>query len=242
MSISKLPSPAMAVAVIALVAALGGSAVALQGKNSVKSNDIAPNAVKGKDIATGAVKPADLDDLEVDGEAGPLPTASVPAIDLGGPSVTVQVPETGLVAIYVAALGRSTAAGATRWLRSICSSPRCCRMRRVCSSSPRRLRSCGSRRPGPATSTAQRHRRAAAGSCSRPRRAHTRSRSITASPAVARQRSPTPGSGPGSSASTDSIPDLTADARPSCRGVAVQGWVGTGVRASLNTFYAHSRQ
>ena len=100
MRTSKLPTPALIVATIALVAALGGSAVALQGQNSVKSNDIAPGAVKGKDIATGAVKPADLDLIKVDGEAGPLPTASVPAIDLGGPSVTVQVPETGLVAIY----------------------------------------------------------------------------------------------------------------------------------------------
>jgi hypothetical protein len=95
-----LPSPAMLVAMVALVMALGGSALALPGKNSVKSNDIAANAVKGKDIATGAVKPQDLDLIKVDGEAGPLPTASVPAIDLGGPSVTVQVPETGLVAIY----------------------------------------------------------------------------------------------------------------------------------------------
>ena len=49
----RLPSPAIIVAIVALVAALGGSAVALQGKNSVKSNDIAPGAVKGKDIATG---------------------------------------------------------------------------------------------------------------------------------------------------------------------------------------------
>jgi hypothetical protein len=95
-----LPSPAMLVAMVALVMALGGSALALPGKNSVKSNDIAANAVKGKDIATGAVKPQDLDLIKVDGEAGPLPTASVPAIDLGGPSVTVHVPETGLVAIY----------------------------------------------------------------------------------------------------------------------------------------------
>jgi len=102
----RLPSPAMVVAIVALVAALTGSAVALQGKNSVKSNDIAPDAVKGKDIATGAIKPQDLDLIKVDGETGPLPTASVPAIDLGGPSVTVQVPETGLVAIYARGTGQ----------------------------------------------------------------------------------------------------------------------------------------
>jgi hypothetical protein len=106
-----LPSPAIVVAVIALVAALGGSAVALKGKNSVKSNDIAKSAVKGQDIATGAVKPGDLDLIKVDGEAGPLPTASVPATDLGGPSVTVRVPETGLVAIYARGTGEIDGGG-----------------------------------------------------------------------------------------------------------------------------------
>jgi hypothetical protein len=95
MSRKLLPSPAMLVAICALVLALTGSAIALKGHNSVKGNDIAP----------GAVKPADLDLIKVDGEAGPLPTASVPAADLGGPSVTIHVPETGLVAIYARGTG-----------------------------------------------------------------------------------------------------------------------------------------
>jgi hypothetical protein len=90
---------------VALVAALSGTALALPGKNSVKSNDIAPGAVKGKDVAKGAIKPADLDLIKVDGETGPLPTASIAAANLGGPSVTVNVPETGLVAIYARATG-----------------------------------------------------------------------------------------------------------------------------------------
>ena len=107
----RLPSPAMLVAIVALVAALTGSAVALQGKNSVKSNDIAPGAVKGKDIAKQAVKPPKLDLIKVDGEAGPLPTASVPAIDLGGPSVTVNVPQTGLVALYARGTGQINGGG-----------------------------------------------------------------------------------------------------------------------------------
>jgi hypothetical protein len=107
----RLPSPAMLVAIVALVAALTGSAVALQGKNSVKSNDIAPGAVKGKDIAGEAVKPPKLNLIKVDGEAGPLPTASVPAIDLGGPSVTVNVPQTGLVAIYARGTGQINGGG-----------------------------------------------------------------------------------------------------------------------------------
>src|SRR5688500_7171262 len=96
MSGRVFPSPAMLVAVIAVVLGLAGSAVALQGKNSVKGNDIAP----------GAVKPSDLDVVKVDGEVGPFITTSGPAVDLGGPSVTVSVPETGLVAVYARGTGQ----------------------------------------------------------------------------------------------------------------------------------------
>lgn len=108
-----LPSPALLVATVALVAALAGSAIALPGRNTVRTDDIARGAVKGKDIAKAAVKtgkiknnqvtPLKLDLVRVDGETGPLPTASAPPVDLGGPSVTVKVPFTGLVAIYARA-------------------------------------------------------------------------------------------------------------------------------------------
>ncbi len=53
----RRPSPAMVVAVTALVLALGGAAVALPGRNSVRSNDIKPHNVKLSDIARGAVDP-----------------------------------------------------------------------------------------------------------------------------------------------------------------------------------------
>jgi hypothetical protein len=56
----RRPSPAMAVAFVALLAALSGTAVALPGKNTVDSGDIKKNAVKSSDIAKGAVKTADL--------------------------------------------------------------------------------------------------------------------------------------------------------------------------------------
>jgi hypothetical protein len=108
---SPLPSPATIIAVIALVFAMSGAALALPGKNKVKSNDIAKNAVKGKDIAKEAVKPHHLNLIKVDGHPGPLPTASVPATDLGGPSVTVNVPETGLVAIYARGTGEIDGGG-----------------------------------------------------------------------------------------------------------------------------------
>jgi predicted RecA/RadA family phage recombinase len=53
---SVRPTPALIVAMIALVAAMSGAAVALPGKNSVKKNDIKNGAVTGKKIAEGVVK------------------------------------------------------------------------------------------------------------------------------------------------------------------------------------------
>jgi hypothetical protein len=49
------PSPAMAVAFVALLAALSGTAVALPGKNTVDSGDIKKNAVRNADIRKNAV-------------------------------------------------------------------------------------------------------------------------------------------------------------------------------------------
>lgn len=51
----RLPGPGVVIAVVALVAALAGTAVALPGKNTVTSGDIKANAVKAKDIAANAV-------------------------------------------------------------------------------------------------------------------------------------------------------------------------------------------
>ena len=49
------PSPATVIACIALFFALSGSAIALQGRNTVDSGDIKPKAVKTSDIANNAV-------------------------------------------------------------------------------------------------------------------------------------------------------------------------------------------
>ena len=68
----RLPSPAMIVAIVALVVGLTGSAVALQGKNSVKSNDIAPGNVKASDLHDLAVHPNALDLFQTHGVPGPL--------------------------------------------------------------------------------------------------------------------------------------------------------------------------
>jgi hypothetical protein len=51
----RQPSPAIALAFVALLAALSGTAVALPGKNTVDSGDLKKNAVKAADIARNAV-------------------------------------------------------------------------------------------------------------------------------------------------------------------------------------------
>ena len=54
----RLPSPAMLVAVAALIAALAGTAVAV---DKIRSKDIGPNAVRSKHIKRGQVKAKDTD-------------------------------------------------------------------------------------------------------------------------------------------------------------------------------------
>ncbi len=51
----RRPSPAMAVAFIALIATLSGTAIALPGRNSVDSGDLRRGSVKTAKIANGAV-------------------------------------------------------------------------------------------------------------------------------------------------------------------------------------------
>jgi hypothetical protein len=96
----RRPSPAMVVAVIALVAALGGAAVALPGRNSVRSNDIKRHNVKLSDIARGAVDPFRTNLLRAAELKTTVTTTSNTPVDLGGPNVTVKVPKGGLVGIF----------------------------------------------------------------------------------------------------------------------------------------------
>ena len=63
----RLPSPSMGVAFIALLAALGGTAVALPGGNSVKKDDIAAGAVNSSDIRNNAVTSTDIRNSTVRG-------------------------------------------------------------------------------------------------------------------------------------------------------------------------------
>ena len=75
------PSPALLVAVIALVAALAGSAVALPGKNKVDKNDIKKGAVTKKAIKKGAVTKKALKSGAV--TEGKLADAAVTAAKIG---------------------------------------------------------------------------------------------------------------------------------------------------------------
>jgi hypothetical protein len=58
----RRPSPALVVATIALFVALSGSAVALQGQNTVDSGDIINGEVGSKDLNNGGVKSKDVKD------------------------------------------------------------------------------------------------------------------------------------------------------------------------------------
>jgi hypothetical protein len=70
----RVPAPTTVVALIALVAALSGSAVALKGKGSVKTNDIKKGAVTSAKIADQTIKSRDLKDGAAVAPADLVPT------------------------------------------------------------------------------------------------------------------------------------------------------------------------
>ena len=64
---ARRPSPAFVVSILALFVALGGSAAALRGKNTVRSDDIRNGQVKSVDIRNGAVLGGDVEDGAITG-------------------------------------------------------------------------------------------------------------------------------------------------------------------------------
>lgn len=60
----RRPSPALVVSMIALGVALAGTAGALPGKNSVRSNDIAKGAVRAQDLGAVVVRTAAIRDID----------------------------------------------------------------------------------------------------------------------------------------------------------------------------------
>lgn len=113
-----IPSPSMAVAVVAMVLALGGTATALSGKFSVKRNDIAPKAVStdklaGRAVTSGKIKDGNVGSYKlrlngISAVPGESSTTSKTPVDLGGPNATVKVPSGAMVAIHAKAAIRST--------------------------------------------------------------------------------------------------------------------------------------
>lgn len=116
----RLPSPALILSMLALFVALGGTATALKGKFSVKRDDIAPRAVDAGKIKKGAVNGNLISDKAIGawklrlgsavGAATEVTTTSTVPVDLGGPKVTVKVPEGGMVAVQAEAFMRATGA------------------------------------------------------------------------------------------------------------------------------------
>ena len=105
------PSPSMLVAIVALFAALGGTAIALPGRNTVKSADIAPKNVKQSDLGSNAVAPIKADLMKSDTAPGLAQTINAVPTALDGPSVTVNVPPASLVAIHAQADMRRSGGG-----------------------------------------------------------------------------------------------------------------------------------
>lgn len=77
----KLPSPALLLALVALVAAMSGAAIALPGHRTVDSGDIKRDAIRSKQIKAHSVKGSDVADDSIKGgqvlesQLGPVPEA-----------------------------------------------------------------------------------------------------------------------------------------------------------------------
>jgi hypothetical protein len=64
----RLPSPAMAVAFLALVLVAGGTAIALPGKGSVDSGDIKNNTIRSKDVRNSSLSGKDFKNGRLQGK------------------------------------------------------------------------------------------------------------------------------------------------------------------------------
>ena len=107
----RVPSPGTAIALVALFAALGGTAVALDGRNSVRSDDIKNGQVRKPDIRKRAVDASRTNLTKANAEAGEATTTSNSPVALGGPQVKVNVPKGALVAVFAQVEGRVTGGG-----------------------------------------------------------------------------------------------------------------------------------
>lgn len=99
---SMRPTPAMIVALVALVAGTSGAAVALPGTGKVRSNDIAKGAVKTAAIARGAVGSQQIKGKSIRGNR--LKDGAVRGKQLGdGAVTTAKLAEAAVTAAKIAA-------------------------------------------------------------------------------------------------------------------------------------------
>ena len=85
-----LPSPALIVALIALLLGMSGAAVALEGKGSVSTNDIRKNAVRSKQVKAKSLEGSDLADGTITGKQ--VAADSLEPSDLAGYEVADDAP------------------------------------------------------------------------------------------------------------------------------------------------------
>jgi hypothetical protein len=107
------PSAATLIAAVALFVALGGTAEALHGHNKVRSDDIVNHTIVGHDIANNAIKAPLIKNSNVTPNKTQLvhesslltanATTTSSQTDLGGPNVTVSVPNGGVLEIFAQA-------------------------------------------------------------------------------------------------------------------------------------------
>jgi hypothetical protein len=107
------PSAGTAIALVALFLALGGTAAALHGHNTVKAGDLAKHAVGHRNIRPGAVHtgnlrsgaatPQKVNVLRSKAVGVANATTSTHPTGLGGPVVKVTVPKGALVEVYAQA-------------------------------------------------------------------------------------------------------------------------------------------
>lgn len=107
----KRPSPGLIVALVALFAATAGTATALKGHNTVKSDDIAAGNVRTGDLANAAVTPRKADLVKAATTVAALGTSSTTPVDLSGPSVAVRVGSNALVQVFAQADVNQTGGG-----------------------------------------------------------------------------------------------------------------------------------
>ena len=111
----QLPSPSMGVAFVALLLALGGTAVALPGKNGVKSDDIAKNAVRSSDIKSSNVGSSDVKNNALTGsDVDESKLGKVPSATSADTATTATSATTATTATNATALGGTPAASHLR--------------------------------------------------------------------------------------------------------------------------------